>query len=169
MMAARRTAICCQLAGGEHHRRAPRREQRRHVRSVQRVCGRSCRRPRRARRSTDPPATPPGCPAPLTNPNARPAPLAAAGCTRCARRSSASWRPGGRQQGAPPQGGGGPGGGRGGPSILGANAPAHAAARVRAEGPRRGQRALRDRLQQRLPLRRQHSLARPLPGTRTAI
>jgi len=100
-----------------------------------------------------PPATPPGCPAPLTNPNAPPAPPAAAAAPAApaGQAPAAPQRqggpapggvaggqvppagqapagaPGGGQQragGPPPQGGGGPGGGRGGPSILGANAPA---------------------------------------------
>src|SRR5688500_12452442 len=100
-----------------------------------------------------PPATPPGCPAALTNPNAPPAPptppaaaAAPAGQAPAAPQRQGGPAPGGvvggqvpaagqapggapgggqRAGGAPPQGfGGGPGGGRGGPSILGANAPA---------------------------------------------
>src|SRR5688500_6996828 len=66
-----------------------------------------------------PPATPPGCPGALTTPNAPPAPPAAPAA------APAGQAPGGGQRaGGPPPQGGAPGGGRGGPSILGANAPA---------------------------------------------
>ena len=76
-----------------------------------------------------PPAVPPGCPAALTNPNIPPAPAPAAapaGPPPAAPQRQGGAAPGGGQRagGAPPQGGGAPGGGRGGPSILGANAPA---------------------------------------------
>jgi glucose/arabinose dehydrogenase len=93
-----------------------------------------------------PPATPPGCPAALTNPNAPPAPPAAgaapaapAGQAAAAPQRQGGPAPGGRapaagqapggapgggqRAGGPPPQGGAPGG-RGGPSILGANAPA---------------------------------------------
>jgi glucose/arabinose dehydrogenase len=88
-----------------------------------------------------PPATPPGCPAALTNPNAAPAPAApaaapagqgpqrqggpAGGAAAAGQPPAGGQAPGGGQRaGGPPPQGGAPGGGRGGPSILGANAPA---------------------------------------------
>jgi glucose/arabinose dehydrogenase len=73
-----------------------------------------------------PPAVPPGCPGALTNPNIPPAPAqtaAPAGPPPAAPQRQGGAAPGGGQRagGPPPQA---PGGGRGGPSILGANAPA---------------------------------------------
>src|SRR5687768_2656543 len=73
-----------------------------------------------------PPAVPPGCPGALTNPNVPPAPAqtaAPAGPPPAAPQRQGGAAPGGGQRagGPPPQA---PGGGRGGPSILGANAPA---------------------------------------------
>src|SRR5688572_18221827 len=89
---------------------------------------------------TPPPATPPGCPAPLTNPNIPPAPPAAAaapagpppaapqrqgGAPVGAGQAPGAGAPrggGAARAGGAPQGGFG-GGGRGGPAIVGANAP----------------------------------------------
>jgi glucose/arabinose dehydrogenase len=74
-------------------------------------------------------AVPPGCPGPLTNPNVPPAPAAApAGPPPAAGgQAPGGAAPGGgapRAGGPPPQGAGGFGAGRGGPAVLGANAPA---------------------------------------------
>ena len=87
-----------------------------------------------------PPAVPPGCAGPLTNPNAPPAPAAAPQRQGGAPPGQRGAAPGGAQGPAPggqargggaPGAGGGqraggppPGGGRGGPAVLGANAPA---------------------------------------------
>jgi glucose/arabinose dehydrogenase len=78
-------------------------------------------------------AVPPGCSGQLTNPNVPPAPaVAPAGQAPAAGgQAPGGAAPGGgapRAGGPPPQGaGGGFGGGRGGPAVLGANAPACAA------------------------------------------
>ena len=83
-------------------------------------------------RGGPPPATavPPGCSGSLANPNAAPAPAAPPAPPAPPRQGGAA--PGGQAPGAggqaraggAPQAGGPPGGGRGGPSILGENAPA---------------------------------------------
>jgi glucose/arabinose dehydrogenase len=77
-------------------------------------------------------AVPPGCSGPLTNPNVPPAPPAQPAAPPGPPPAVGGQAPGGaapgggapRAGGPPPQGAGGFGGGRGGPAVLGANAPA---------------------------------------------